>query len=91
MVAQVALSAVFLLGVMVQTAVMDAKVLKSSSLATMFAISAEDKSYLERDNLGRVGEASKMGRRLKDFRGKFVVMGSRGWLLDLGHREGPVG
>ncbi len=91
LISQVALSAVFLVAVMVQTAVMEVKVIKSSSLATMFAISAEDKYYLERDIIvGRLGEASRMAQRLKDVTGRFMVMGSRGWVVDLGHRGSPV-
>ncbi|KAK3693594.1 hypothetical protein B0T22DRAFT_44390 [Podospora appendiculata] len=64
--AQVAFSAAFLLGIMVQTAVWQVKVMKDiSSIATLFAIKAEDKAVL-----GRFGQSAIMTRRAENITGK---------------------
>ncbi|KAK3330107.1 hypothetical protein B0H66DRAFT_611357 [Apodospora peruviana] len=47
---QVVLSAAFLMGIIVQTAVWKVKVFKSSSMATLFAIESAGKVTLEREN-----------------------------------------
>ncbi len=81
--AQVSLTAVFLVSIIAQTAVWKVKVLKGSTLATLFAIGAEDKVLLERQKLGIVDDGTEMGRQARRIRGKFSI-GNRGWVLDLG-------
>ncbi|KAK3335417.1 hypothetical protein B0T19DRAFT_395280 [Cercophora scortea] len=74
--AQVAFSAAFLLGIMVQTAVWQVKVIKDmSSIATLFAIRADDRA-----ELGSFGQSAMMARRAEKITGK---LREGGWVLDL--------
>ena len=88
---QLALSVSFLLGIMIQTAVWNVKILKGSSTAALLAISADDKAYLEErehillDN-SRSEHEGEMARKLRAITCRFMG-GDRGWTLDLGKRE----
>jgi hypothetical protein len=84
---QVALTAAFLVGVITQTAMMKVKVLKSSSLATLLAISAEDKAFLERQSLGSVEEEHLMAQRMRNVTGRFGMADDRGWVMGLSSRD----
>jgi len=92
---QVALSVSFLIGIMVQTAVWNVKVLKGSSTAALFAISADDRSYLEaRGNVGlgrsrHVGGESETKRKLQGVTCRFRP-GERGWTLELAGKRDDV-
>lgn len=57
---QVVLSALFLLGMVVQTRRVGTAVVKNSVLATLFAIGAEDKALLE-EEAGRAGAGAEPG------------------------------
>ncbi|KAJ4295934.1 hypothetical protein N0V88_004636 [Collariella sp. IMI 366227] len=88
---QVVLTAGVLLGIMVQTAVWDVKVLKGSSTAALFAISANDKGHLEngesvflRDS--QDNDKGRISRKLRAITARFEP-GERGWTLGLGRRE----
>jgi hypothetical protein len=85
---QVALSISFLLGIMIQTAVWDVKILKGSSTAALLAISANEKAYLEeRENMFLDNdEAAEMSRKLKTITYRFRP-GERGWSLEADKRE----
>lgn len=86
---QVVLAASFLGGVIMETILLDVRVLKSSALAGMFAVSAEDRKLLEAEGIGRVNEGHVMASAVKadGIRGRFVCSGDReGWVLDLGVR-----
>lgn len=88
---QVILAAGVLLGIMVQTAVWDVKVLKGSSTAALFAISANDKAYLEdRESLflgdSQGNDKGQIFRKLRAITARFGA-GERGWTLGLGGRE----
>jgi hypothetical protein len=89
---QVALSISFLLGIMVQTAVWNVKVLKGSPTAALFAISAEGKAYLEaRDHVvldsSRGGDqGAEITRKLQNTTCRFRP-GERGWTLEVENRE----
>jgi hypothetical protein len=85
---QIVLAVSFLLGIMVQTAVWNVKILKGSSTAALLAISAHDKAYLEeRENLFLDGgQESEMARKMKTIACRFRP-GERGWGLELGKRE----
>ncbi|KAK4043715.1 hypothetical protein C8A01DRAFT_32244 [Parachaetomium inaequale] len=85
---QIVLSVSFLVGIMVQTAVWNVKILKGSSTAALLAISADDKAYLEeRENLFLDGgPESEMARKMKTITCRFRP-GERGWGLELGKRE----
>ncbi|KAI6462311.1 hypothetical protein MCOR17_005979 [Pyricularia oryzae] len=89
LVVQVVLAASFLGGVIMETILLDVRVLKSSALAGMFAVSAEDRKLLEAEGIGRVNEGHVMASAVKadGIRGRFVCSGDReGWVLDLGVR-----
>ncbi|TLS28593.1 hypothetical protein PpBr36_00847, partial [Pyricularia pennisetigena] len=89
LVVQVVLAAGFLGGVIMETILLDVRVLKSSALAGMFAVSAEDRKLLEVEGIGRVHEGHVMATAIKadGIRGRFVCSGEReGWVLDLGVR-----
>ncbi|KAI6371362.1 hypothetical protein MCOR25_003970 [Pyricularia grisea] len=89
LVVQVVLAAAFLGGVIMETILLDVRVLKSSALAGMFAVSAEDRKLLEAEGIGRVDEGHVMASAIKadGIRGRFVCSGDReGWVLDLGVR-----
>jgi hypothetical protein len=89
---QVVLSLSFLLGIMVQTAVWNVKIVKGSSTATLLAIPSRDKAYLEeREHVvldgSRLGVAgAEMTRKLQNLSCRFRP-GERGWNLDLARRE----
>ncbi|KAH6845314.1 hypothetical protein B0I37DRAFT_312822 [Chaetomium sp. MPI-CAGE-AT-0009] len=85
---QVALSVSFLLGIMIQTAVWNVKILKGSSTAVLLAISADEKAYLEeRENLFfDSDEGAEMSRKLKSITYRFRP-GERGWSLEADKRE----
>ncbi|KAK4252225.1 hypothetical protein C7999DRAFT_26947 [Corynascus novoguineensis] len=86
---QIALAVSFLLGIMVQTAVWDVKILKGSPTAALLAISADEKAYLESredmflDSSGQEREAT---RKMKSIACRFRS-GGNGWELELGKRE----
>jgi hypothetical protein len=88
---QLALSVSFLLGIMIQTAVWNVKILKGSSTAALLVISADDKAYLEErehillDN-SRSEHEVEMARKLRAITCRFMS-GNRGWTLNLGKRE----
>ena len=84
---QVAISTAFLVGVVVQTSALKVKVLKSSALATLFALTAEDKAILERENPTLVEDSRVMAERLNTVTGKFGLAAEKGWALKLGGRE----
>lgn len=92
LVIQVALSISFLLGIMVQTAVWNVKVLKGSPTAALFAISAQDKAYLEDrehvtlDNSRSGRPRGEMASELQSITCRFRP-GERGWTLEVGKRE----
>ena len=89
--AQIVMSAMFLVGVMIQTSVWDVKVLKSSALATMLALNADDKGRLERENLGQLTQPRTMGERLKAAKARFAVQDDGSWSLNLGSGHEAVG
>lgn len=90
---EVALSLSILLGIMVQTAVWNVKILKGSPTAALLAISAQDKAYLEEresivldyDSPGET-RGGAMARKLQDLACRFRP-GERGWNLELARRE----
>ncbi|TLD27313.1 hypothetical protein PspLS_04552 [Pyricularia sp. CBS 133598] len=89
LVVQVVLAASFLGCVIMETSLLDVRVLKSSALAGMFAVSAEDRKLLEAEGIGRVDEGHVMASAIKadGIRGRLVCSGDReGWVLDLGVR-----
>jgi len=67
---------------MVQTAVWNVKVLKGSPTAALFALSAQDKAYLEERE--RVG--GEIARTLQSINCRFRP-GERGWTLEVSKRE----
>ena len=85
----VCLTASFLLGIIVQTAVWDVKVLKGSPTAALLAISAGDKEILEEQGIlldaPRSGEHD-LKRKLQTITCRFQP-GERGWTLRLGKRQ----
>lgn len=89
---QVVLSVSFLVGIMVQTAVWNVKILKASPTAALLAISADDKAHLEArddmllDSSHGGGQESEMARKLQGITCRFRP-GERGWALDLGKKE----
>ncbi|KAH6650091.1 hypothetical protein F5144DRAFT_588664 [Chaetomium tenue] len=85
---QVALSVSFLLGIMIQTAVWNVKILKGSSTAALLAIPADEKAYLEeRENMFLDnGERTETSRKLKTITCRFRP-GERGWSLEADKRE----
>jgi len=86
---QIALAVSFLLGIMVQTAVWDVKILKGSPTAALLAISADEKAYLEsREDmfLDSSGEEREATRKMKSIPCRFRS-GGNGWELELGKRE----
>ncbi|KAK0630085.1 hypothetical protein B0T17DRAFT_506582 [Bombardia bombarda] len=87
--AQVTLSAVFLVGIMIQTAVWKVRILKASAMATLFAIPADGKMVLERRGLGSIDDDNSMTQRLESITGRFKL-GDRGWKLDLGRSSHEV-
>ena len=88
---QVVLAISFLLGIIVQTAVWNVKVLKGSPTAALFAISAEDKAYLEErehaplDSSGGSGPGAEMARKLQNTTCRFRP-GESGWILEVENR-----
>lgn len=85
---QVALAVSVLIGIMIQTAVWDVKILKGSPEAALLAISADEKAYLEtREDmfLGK-GEGSETVRKMRNMTCRFRP-GEQGWGLELGKRE----
>ena len=88
---QVALAISFLLGIIVQTAVWNVKVLKGSPMAALFAISAESKAYLEEreqaplDSSGGSSQGTEMARKLQNTTCRFRP-GERGWTLEVENR-----
>ncbi|KAL1836280.1 hypothetical protein VTJ49DRAFT_5341 [Mycothermus thermophilus] len=90
---QVALSAIFLVGIMIQTAVWNVKILKGSPAAALLAISAEDKAYLETqtdvslDSTRRESQSSETARKLQAITCRFRPR-ERGWVLDLNKGDG---
>jgi len=89
LVLQVAISTAFLVGVIVQTAVRRVAILKSSAAALMFALTAEDKATVERENpaASAAGDGLVAGS-LNNVTGKFGPRPERGWVLSLGGSEG---
>lgn len=89
---QVVLSASFLLGIIIQTAVWRVKILKGSSTAALLAISADDKVYLEeREHMfihssRGAGQTAEMKRQLQTVTCRFRA-GGRGWSLGLSKKE----
>jgi hypothetical protein len=89
---QVALSVSFLVGIMVQTAVWNVKILKASPTAPLLALSADDKAYMEaRENMlldssHGGGQESEMARKLQGITCRFRP-GERGWALELSKKE----
>ncbi|KAK4132541.1 hypothetical protein BT67DRAFT_385179, partial [Trichocladium antarcticum] len=88
---QLVLSVSFLLGIMIQTAVWNVKVLKGSPTAALLAISADDKAYLEERehtllDSSRGEHARERARELRAITCRFVG-GDMGWTLDLSKRE----
>jgi hypothetical protein len=89
---QIALSVSFLVGIMVQTAVWNVKILKGSSAAALFAISPDDRTYLEDqaniflDESRADNKGSQMTRKLQTVICRFKP-GERGWTLGLVKRE----
>ena len=89
---QIVLCIGFLLGIMLQTAVWNVKILKGSSTAALFAISADDKAYLEErehvtlDSSGGSEHGPEMKRKLRAITCRFMT-GEKGWALGLGKRE----
>ncbi|KAH8899409.1 hypothetical protein GQ53DRAFT_836453 [Thozetella sp. PMI_491] len=86
---QVFLTSVFLVSIMAQTAVWKVKVLKGSTMATLFAIGAEDKVLLERQKLGIIVDRTELARQAGRITGKFSD-GDRGWVLSLGKHGAGV-
>ncbi|KAK3394351.1 hypothetical protein B0H63DRAFT_43517 [Podospora didyma] len=89
---QVAISTMFLLGIMVQTAVWKVKIVKGSAIATLFAITAKDKAALElergegEESPGMDFETNGMTRKLESLTCR-LTQANRGWALDLARRE----
>jgi hypothetical protein len=89
---QVILAISFLLGIMVQTAVWDVKVLKGSIMAPLFALSAHDKAYLEEredlflDASRDESPGDEMTAKLQTITARFRPR-ERGWTLELSKRE----
>ncbi|KAK4128919.1 hypothetical protein N657DRAFT_668058 [Parathielavia appendiculata] len=89
---QVALVVSFLLGIMVQTTVWDVKTVKGSIVASLLALSADDKAYLqEQENVfldssrnGCLGD--EVTDKLQTITARFRPC-DRGWALELGKRE----
>ncbi len=84
---QVALAISFLLGIIVQTAVWNVKVLKGSPTAALFALSAESKAYLEEEQapIDSSGGSGQGARRLQNTTCRFRP-GERGWTLEVENR-----
>ncbi|EON98309.1 hypothetical protein UCRPA7_6185 [Phaeoacremonium minimum UCRPA7] len=89
--AQIMMSAVFVVGVMIQTSVWKVKVVKSSALATMLALNTEDKGRLERENMGQVTEPRTMSTRLRSAKAKFSLQEDGSWSLNLDSGHEPAG
>jgi len=91
---QVVFSAFFLFGIIMQTKVMKVKILKSSTMAALFAIPAEDRASLERQGLGHIDEDHIMNQAMAKKTGRvtgiFAVQKNRGWVLDLNRRAAPI-
>jgi hypothetical protein len=89
---QVVLAVSFLIGIMVQTAVWNVKILKGSPTAALLAISADDKAYLEEresvfiDSSCHNGRDSETRQRLQSATCRFRP-GERGWTLELGSKR----
>lgn len=85
---QVALGLSFLLGIMVQTAVWNVKILKGSSTAALFAIPADKKAYLEEhENMSLdMDWESRGSQKLKTITCRFRPQ-ERGWSLEADKRE----
>ncbi|KAK4141836.1 uncharacterized protein C8A04DRAFT_13703 [Dichotomopilus funicola] len=85
---QVALGVSFLLGIMVQTAVWNVKILKGSSTAALFAIPADKKAYLEEhENMSLdMDWGSRGSQKLKTITCRFRPQ-ERGWSLEADKRE----
>ena len=87
---QVFLVVVFLGSIVAQTAIWKVKVLKSSTIATLFAIGAEDKVLLERQNLGGINNTAEMTRQADMLTGEFGE-GDQGWVLEVARRRSSGG
>ena len=88
LITQVLLTAMFLFGVIAQTAYLKVKVLKNSSLATLFAVPSEIKAYMEEDGGVPLEANHVMAQRMNNVTGKFGMVEERGWVLGLG-TKGP--
>lgn len=82
---QVVLSGLFLAAVMAQTWWLGVRVLKSSALATLLAVTSEDKRNLERERLDRIGDPRDMGRNAAQLAGT-MRLENRGWMLRVARR-----
>lgn len=90
---QVLLAAAFLAGVALQTSTAGVPVVKASGgLATLLAVSADDRRVLEREGIGHLDEGRVMASRLEadGIRGRFSGDADRGWAMDLGVRVQEV-
>lgn len=87
--AQIMMSVIFVVGVMIQTSIWKVKVVKSSALATMLAFNADDKGRLERENMGQVTEPRTMSTRLRSAKARFSLQEDGSWSLNLdpGHES----
>jgi len=72
---------------MVQTAARKVKVLKNSGSALVFALGAEGKGALQRENPAAVEDDRRMAESLNNVTGKFGLRPERGWVLSLGTSE----
>jgi hypothetical protein len=83
---QVALTTAFLMCLMVQTAVWKVRVLKSSALAPVVALSSDGRALLERQaGVGGVEAQDAMARKLDTITGRFRPTDS-GAVLDLARK-----
>ncbi|KAL1984945.1 hypothetical protein VTN96DRAFT_8501 [Rasamsonia emersonii] len=95
--AQVVLSALFLLWVMIQSRRLKTEVMKNSVLATLFAISSEDKALLEAEGEGEPSIIHQDGNSNNDMSTMAkrstvkLIKGERGWRLGLVGRDDDDG